>query len=82
MRLKIIVLFVIICGGTYALTKSLSIAAGVAILLYVVDSLLAVWADRKNREYFNGDKATTNNSADEAEGNNNKDNNGETDRTI
>ena len=82
MRLKIIVLFVIICGGTYALTNSLSIAAGVAILLYVVDSLLAVWADRKNREYFNGDKATTNNSADEAEGSNNKDNNGETDRTI
>ena len=82
MRLKIIVLFVIICGGTYALTKSLSIAAGMAILLYVVDSLLAVWADRKNREYFNGDKATTNNSADEAEGSNNKDNNGETDRTI
>ena len=82
MRLKIIVLLVIICGGTYALTKSLSIAAGVAILLYVVDSLLAVWADRKNREYFNGDKATTNNSADEAEGSNNKDNNGETDRTI
>ena len=72
----------IICGGTYALTKSLSIAAGVAILLYVADSLLAVWADRKNREYFNGDKATTNNSADEAEGSNNKDNNGETDRTI
>ena len=82
MRLKIIELYVIICGGTYALTKSLSIAAGVAILLYVVDSLLAVWADRKNREYFNGDKATTNNSADEAEGSNNKDNNGETDRTI
>ena len=82
MRLKIIVLFVIICGGTYALTKSLSIAAGVAILLYVADSLLAVWADRKNREHFNGDKANTNNSADEAEGSNNKDNNGETDRTI
>ena len=82
MRLKIIVLSVIICGGAYALTKSLSIAAGVAILLYVADSLLAVWADRKNREYFNGDKATTNNSADEAEGSNNKDNNGETDRTI
>lgn len=82
MRLKIIVLFVIICGGTYALTKSLSIAAGVAILLYVADSLLAVWADRKNREYFNGDKATTKDSADEAEGSNNKDNNGETDRTI
>lgn len=82
MRLKIIVLFVIICGGTYALTKSLSIAAGVAILLYVVDSLLAVWADRKNREYFHGDKATTNNPADEAEGSNNNDKNGETDRTI
>ena len=82
MRLKIIVLFVIICGGTYALTKSLSIAAGVAILLYVADSLLAVWADRKNREYFNGDNATTNTSADEAEGSNNKDNNGETDRTV
>ena len=82
MRLKIIVLFVIICGGTYALTKSLSITAGVAILLYVADSLLAVWADRKNREYFYGDKATTNNPADEAEGSNNNDKNGETDRTI
>lgn len=82
MRLKIIVLFVIICGGTYALTKSLSIAAGVAILLYVADSLLAVWADRKNREYFYGGKATTDKSADEAEDSNNKDNNGETDRTV
>ena len=82
MRLKIIVLFVIICGGTYALTKSLSIAAGVAILLYVADSLLAVRADRKNREYFNGDKATTNNSADDTEGSNNNNDNGETDRTV
>ena len=75
MRLKIIVLFVIICGGTYALTKSLSITAGVAILL-------AVWADRKNREYFSGDKATTNKSADDTEGSNNNNDNGETDRTV
>ena len=52
LNIKILVLFLIICGGTYALTHSVAIVAGVAILMYVADQLLGAWADKKDRQYF------------------------------
>lgn len=45
-------LFVIICGGTYLLTKSVSITAGVMILMIVADKVVGAWADKKDHEYF------------------------------
>ncbi len=54
--IKTLVLCIIICGGTYLLTHSLSITAGVAILLYVLDRVLGAWADKKDKEYFNKDQ--------------------------
>ena len=49
---KILILFIIICVGTYLLTSSLCIMAGVAILMLVADQLVGAWADRKDKEYF------------------------------
>ncbi len=55
--IKIIVLLIIICGGTYLLTRSLCIAAGVGILMYVLDSIVGAWADHMDDKYFyNKDK--------------------------
>ncbi len=53
---KILVLFVIICVGAYALTTSLCITAGVAILMFVLDSLVGAWADKKDKQYFYKDQ--------------------------
>ena len=52
LNLKILVLFIIICVGTYALTTSLSITVGVIILMFVIDSLVGVWANKKDKQYF------------------------------
>lgn len=57
-NVKILVCFIIICVGTYLLTSSLAITAGVAILIYVVDTLMGEWADKKDKEYFYKDKDT------------------------
>lgn len=65
LNIKILVMFVIICGGTYALTTSLSLTAGVAILMFVADRLVGEWADKKDREYFYNDM---DNNADEDAG--------------
>ena len=52
------------------LTHSVCIAAGVAVLLYVMDRLLKAWADKKDRQYFYGgadntdDNETENNTSD------------------
>ena len=56
LNIKILVLFIVICVGTYALTESFSIAAGVAILMFVVDYLVGVWADKKDKQYFYKDQ--------------------------
>ena len=56
LNVKILVLFVIICVGTYALTSSLCIAAGVAILMVVLDRIVGVWADKKDKQYFYKDQ--------------------------
>lgn len=56
LNIKILVLSIIICGGTYILTKSLSITAGVAILLFVINTLLDQWADKKEKQYFHKDQ--------------------------
>lgn len=60
LNIKILVLFVIICGGTYLLTKSASIAAGVAILMLVLDQIVGAWADKKDKQYFYNDENTEN----------------------
>lgn len=57
-NIKILVCLIIICVGTYLLTSSLAITAGVAILMYVVDTLVGAWADKKDREYFYKDQDT------------------------
>ena len=57
LNIKILVCFLIIVVGTYLLTDSLAIAAGVAILMLVVDTLVGAWADKKDKQYF-GTKET------------------------
>lgn len=52
LTIKMLSLFVIICGGTYLLTKSVSITAGVMILMIVADKVVGAWADKKDHEYF------------------------------
>ena len=56
LNIKILVLSIIICGGTYILTSSLSITAGVAILLFVINTLLDQWTDKKEKQYFYKDQ--------------------------
>lgn len=53
--IKILVSCIIICVGTYILTKSISITAGVAILLYCMDRLLSAWVEKKEHQYFHKD---------------------------
>lgn len=53
--IKILVSCIIICVGTYILTQSISITAGVAILLYCMDRLLSAWVEKKERQYFHKD---------------------------
>ncbi len=57
LNIKILVCFVIIVVGTYALTGSIAITAGVAILMFVADTLVGAWADKKDKQYF-GTKET------------------------
>lgn len=56
LNIKILVLSIIIIGGTYILTKSLCITAGVAILLFVINTLLDQWVDKKEKQYFHKDQ--------------------------
>ena len=50
--LKAIVSIVIVAIGTRLLTDSWAIAVGVALLLYVLDSVLYTWAAKKNEQYY------------------------------
>ncbi len=50
--LKLLVLFAIIFAGTWALTGSLPIAAGVIIIVLVLDRMIKAWADKKDKKYF------------------------------
>ena len=59
-NIKVIVLLAIIAGGTYVLTDSLPITAGVAILAFAVDALIGNWLDRMSERYF-AQKKTDNN---------------------
>ena len=52
LNVKILLLLIVICVGTYALTGSWSITAGVVILMVVADRVVGVWADHKDEEYF------------------------------
>lgn len=52
LNIKILLLLIVICVGTYALTSSWSITLGVVILMVVADRVVGAWADRKDRQYF------------------------------
>ena len=58
LSVKILVMFIIICVGAYVLTDSISIAAGVAILMLVLDQIMGAWADKKDKQYFYKDEKT------------------------
>lgn len=49
---KIIVCCVIIVVGTYILSRSWSMAVGVALLLYALDALLTAWVKKKDEQYY------------------------------
>ena len=68
MRPKILICLIIICVGTYMLTSSMAITAGVAILMYVLDRIVKGWADKKDQQYFYG--GTTNDNETENNTNN------------
>ena len=50
--LKAVVSIAIVAIGTRLLTDSWAIAVGVAILLYIIDSVLYAWAAKKNEQYY------------------------------
>lgn len=69
LNIKILVLFIVICGGTFALTNSWAIVAGVAILMFVADKLVGAWADKKDRQYFYHDLDNEENDGQDTENN-------------
>lgn len=73
--IKSFVCIAIVVVGAYLLTHSWAIALGVAILLYVLDSCLYVWAEKKNRQYSGND---TNDGEADTNGNETTENDGET----
>ncbi len=42
----------IICVGTYFITFSFAITAGVAILAVVIDNVYTTWLDKKEKQYL------------------------------
>lgn len=52
LNIKILLLLIVICVGTYALTSSWSITLGVVILMVVADRVVGAWADKNDRQYF------------------------------
>lgn len=52
MDVKVLIFLTIICVGTYFITFSFAITAGVAILAVVIDNVYTTWLDKKEKEYF------------------------------
>lgn len=42
----------IICVGTYFITFSFAVTAGVAILAVVIDNVYTTWLDKKEKQYL------------------------------
>lgn len=47
MDVKVLIFLTIICVGTYFITFSFAITAGVAILAVVIDNVYTTWLDKK-----------------------------------
>ena len=52
MDVKVLIFLTIICVGTYFITFSFAITAGVAILSVVIDNVYTAWLDKKEKQYL------------------------------
>lgn len=52
MDVKVLIFLTIICVGTYFITFSFVITAGVAILALVIDNIYTTWLDKKEKQYL------------------------------
>lgn len=52
MDVKVLIFLTIICVGTYSITFSFAITAGVAILAVVIDNVYTTWLDKKEKQYL------------------------------
>ena len=52
MDVKVLIFLTIICVGTYFITFSFAITAGVAILAVVIDNVYTTWLDKKEKQYL------------------------------
>ena len=68
MDVKVLIFLTIICVGTYFITFSFAITAGVAILAVVIDNVYTTWLDKKEKQYlqiFEKNKSEKNKSEEE-----------------
>ena len=52
MDVKVLIFLTIICVGTYFITFSFAITAGVVILAVVIDNVYTTWLDKKEKQYL------------------------------
>ena len=52
MDVKVLIFLTIICVGTYFITFSFAVTAGVAILAVVIDNIYTTWFDKKEKQYL------------------------------
>lgn len=52
MDVKVLIFLTIICVGTYIITFSFAVTAGVAILAVVIDNIYTTWLDKKEKQYL------------------------------
>lgn len=52
MDVKVLIFLTIICVGTYFITFSFAVTAGVAILAVVIDNIYTTWLDNKEKQYL------------------------------
>lgn len=52
MDVKVLIFLTIICVGTYFITFSFALTAGVAILALVIDNVYTTWLDKKEKQYL------------------------------
>ena len=52
MDVKVLIFLTIIRVGTYFITFSFAVTAGVAILAVVTDNIYTTWLDKKEKQYL------------------------------
>ena len=52
MDVEVLIFLTIICVGTYFITFSFAVTAGVAILAVVIDNIYTTWLDKKEKQYL------------------------------